>query len=218
MTENPTPETPEDDLALIAQIKAARRAEPELAVTESTPLPPPWLLQQFYQNEIDLGAELATRFPDSLLLSVGRFRSVGAKTQIGVAKLATPDNMATLLIETDATTHAVQFTFAYSSVYALRFRMDTLSDLDRARWLDLMRRPQGGLAFLWSQSRWADDYIICAVRNGFAHLYAFSRFGYEAAIRLAPDVTKNLLDWLEAYWKPVQPKKSSSEKPPQLDW
>jgi hypothetical protein len=218
MPQNPIPDTPEDDLALIAQVKAARRSEPEVVVPEASPLPPPWLLQQFYQNEIDLGTELAARFPESLLLSVGRFRSVGAKTQIGVARLATADNMATLLVETDAVTHAIQFTFAYSSVYALRFRMDTLSELDRARWLELMRRPQGGLAFLWSQSRWADDYIISTMRNGFVHLYAFSRFGYEASIQLTPDVARNFLDWLAAYWKPIQPKSPGGEKPSQLDW
>ncbi|MCB9452471.1 MAG: hypothetical protein H6672_13620 [Anaerolineaceae bacterium] len=217
MTQNPPPESHEDDLALIAQVKAARHTESaDLTIPEPTPLPPPWLLQQFYQNEIDLGAELATRFPDVLLLSVGRFRSVGTKTQIGVAKLATADNMATLLVETDAVSHAVQFTFAYSSVYALRFHLNTLSELDRARWLELMRRPQGGLAFLWSQSRWADDYVISVVKGGFANLYAFSRFGYEASIRLAPDLTKKLLDWLETHWQ--APAKATNEKPSQLDW
>ncbi|MBZ0274860.1 MAG: hypothetical protein K8I60_01875, partial [Anaerolineae bacterium] len=112
----------------------------------------------------------------------------------------------------------VQFTFAYSSVYALRFRMDTLSDMDRGRWLELMRRPQGGLAFLWSQTRWANDYIISTVRDGFAHLYAFSRFGYEAAIRITPDLTTNLLSWLAAYWQPIEPKKPASDPPKQLDW
>ena len=65
-----------------------------------------------------------------------------------------------------------------------------------------------------------DSFADPGVGTLFHHLLELpaGRLGYEAAIRLAPDVTKNLLDWLEAYWKPVQPKKSSSEKPPQLDW
>jgi hypothetical protein len=84
----------------------------------------------------------------------------------------------------------------------LRFRLDSLSDVDRSRWLELMRREQGGLAFLWGQSRWEHDYVICVVHKHFTNLYAFSNREFEAAIRLTPDVTKQMLDWLDANWKP----------------
>src|SRR5512143_3158561 len=52
------------------------------------PLSPgaPWLLQQHFAHQIDLGADLAFRYPSLPLLSVSRFRDLD--TQHGVALLS----------------------------------------------------------------------------------------------------------------------------------
>jgi hypothetical protein len=94
----------------------------------------------------------------------------------------------------------------------LRFGLDQLGDMDRQRWLDLMRREQGGLAFLWGQSRWEEDYLICIARKYHTNVYAFSPRNFDAAIRLTPEVTRKLLNWLEEFWKSAPP----DEEPPKL--
>ena len=172
----------------------------------------PWALQQFFNGEIDLDRELATRFPNVPLMSTIRFRSLGAKSGRGVATLATQDGVASVLVEADAATQIVQFSFSFGSMLTLRFRLDDLSSMDRSRWLELMRREQGGLAFLWGQSRWESDYVICVARKHFTNLYAFSKRDFEAAIRLTPDVASQLLDWLDSVWKPSD----SLQEPPKL--
>jgi hypothetical protein len=87
--------------------------------------------------------------------------------------------------------------------------------MDRARWLELMRREAGGVAFLWGQARWEQDYVICVTRRKFASLYAFSHHGFEAAVRLTPDVSQQLLDWLERFWKSET---TSGDAPNLLTW
>ena len=62
-----------------------------------------------------------------------------------------------------------------------------------------MQRREGGLAFLWGASRWAEDYVICITRPYFTNLYAFSPANFEAAVRLTQPVLKKLLDWLAYY-------------------
>jgi hypothetical protein len=82
-----------------------------------------------------------------------------------------------------------------------------LSELDCNYWLERMRRDGGGLAFLWSQARWEQDYLICVVRKYFTEFYAFAPTTHntEAATRLTPDVTTKLLKWLETFWTPPPP-------------
>jgi len=172
----------------------------------------PWALQQFFNGEIDLDRELAARFPNVPLMSTIRFRSLGAKSKRGVATLATQDGVASTLVEADAGTKAVQVSFSFGSMLTLRFRLEDLSDVDRSRWLELMRREQGGLAFLWGQSRWENDYVICIARKHYTNLYAFSRREFEAAIRMTPDVARQLVDWLDSMWKPEAP----TDAPPKL--
>jgi hypothetical protein len=94
----------------------------------------------------------------------------------------------------------------------LRFRQDDVSDVDRTRWLELMRREQGGLAFLWGPVRWEKDYIICVVRRYFTNLYAFSPHGFEAGVRMTPDVTRQLLNWLEKLWNITPPASTADGK------
>jgi hypothetical protein len=189
--------------------EAVARAASKLAASGNAPV----LLQQFFNDQIDLSAELATRFPSLPLMSVIRFRKLEGKSQRGVATLSTPDGVAAAVFDADATTGSIQLSFSYGSMMSLRFRMDELSSMDRSRWLELMRRDGGGVAFLWGQARWEQDYVICVTRRHFASIYAFSHHGFEAAVRLTPDVTKKLLDWLEKFWHSNAP---GDQQPPKL--
>jgi hypothetical protein len=208
------PPVAEDPLAINApppRRDAVARAASKLAASGSAPV----LLQQFFNDQIDLSAELATRFPSLPLMSVIRFRKLEGKSQRGVATLSTPDGVAAAVIDADATSGSIQLSFSYGSMMSLRFRMDELSSMDRSRWLELMRRDQGGVAFLWGQARWEQDYVICVTRRHFSSIYAFSHHGFEAAVRLTPDVTRKLLDWLEKFWHVNAP---GDEPPKLLTW
>ena len=184
------------------------------AETATTPSPdtPPWTLQQFFNGEIDLDVELSKRFPTIPIMSSISFRSLGTKTGRGVATLSTPDGGANVIFDADAATRVVQLSFTVGSMLTLRFAMDNLSDMDRSRWLELMRREQGGMAFLWGAERWEHDYLICISRKYFTNMYAFSPHNFEAAVRMTPDVTQKLLDWLEGFWNKPQ----DEDEPPQL--
>lgn len=175
---------------------------------------PPWTLQQYFNGEIDLAVELSNRFSSTPLMSVIRFRTLGTHTERGVATISTPDGSADVIFDVDAKTKIVQVSFTFGSMLTLRFSLREL--VDRHRWLELMRREEGGMAFLWGPSRWEKDYVICIARRYYSNFYAFSPNGYEAAVRLTPDVTTKLLDWLEGYWKDED--KPSEEPPPMLTW
>jgi hypothetical protein len=176
---------------------------------------PPWTLQQFFNGEIDLDLELTKRFPKMPMMSRIKFRQVGTSGNLHSAMLATQDGRANLTIDADPTTRRMQMSFTIESMITLRFMLANLSDMDRDRWLELMRREQGGLAFLWGPDRWQSDYIICLGRKYFTNLYAFSPNNFEAGIRMTPNVSKELLDWLQRTWKLEQ---NDEEPPPLLTW
>lgn len=203
------PPIPDSSPAADSEIGAVTAPGGESIVSST----PPWTLQQFFNGEIDLDVELVKRFPNMPLMSLVKFRSLGSKTRRGVATLSTPDGASSVIFDADATTRIVQMSFTYGSMLTLRFTLDQLGDLDRTRWLELMRREQGGLAFLWGPSRWERDYVICVARKYFTNFYAFSPHNFDAAVRMTPDVTKNLLDWLENFWKQSPP---ADEEPPKL--
>lgn len=167
-----------------------------------TPQPPvnPWALQHYFDGEIDLIKELASRFPQIPVMSLIHIRQVGTQTRRGVATLATQDGAASLIAEIDAPSQALQFTFTLSSMLALRFTLGKLSVLDREQWIETMRRETGEPAFLWNQERWGSSYIVGAAQKNFTHIFAFSPQNIEAAARLTPEVTRRLVDWLEFYW------------------
>lgn len=176
---------------------------------------PPWTLQQFFNGEIDLDLELSSRFPKMPMMSRIKFREVGVNSQVHAAMLSTQDGRANLTIDADPKTRRMQMSFTIESMITLRFMLARLSDMDRDRWLELMRREQGGLAFLWGPDRWQSDYIICLGRKYFTNLYAFSPNNFEAGIRMTPNVSKELLDWLERIWNLESP---DEEPPPLLTW
>lgn len=182
----------------------------------ATSADPPWTLQQFFNGEIDLDLELSTRFANMPLMSNIKFRSLGQSTGRGVATIATPDGSAHVLIDIDKTSKVIQVSFTWGSMLTLRFTMSDPSDLDRGRWLELMRRRQGGLAFLWGPARWEKDYMICISRRYHTNVYAFSPNGHQAAIRMTPDVTQKLLDWLSEYWQTESDEPADTPDDPNL--
>lgn len=159
----------------------------------------PWLLQLFFNGEIDLDAELTQRFPNTPVMSTFRAHNVGKRH--ATANLTAQDGAATVLVDVDSVTRSIQLSFSYHAMMALHFQLSDLGDMDRSRWLELMRRDQGGLAFLWGKARWTSNYAICASHRYFTNLYAFSPNHFEAAARLTPDVSRQLVDWLERFWK-----------------
>jgi hypothetical protein len=163
------------------------------------PASAPSTLQQFFNGEIDLDDELSKRFPAMPVMSTAHFRMMHAKH--GVATLSTQDGAAMVMVDVDVDSRAVQFAFNVRSMLTFRFHLAELGDMDRSGWLEMMRREQGGLSFLWGKARWESHYVICAVHQYFTNLYAFSPQHFEAAARLTPDVTRQLVNWLENFWK-----------------
>ena len=175
----------------------------------------PWTLQRFFDGEIDLDAELAQRFPNAKMLSTIHFRSMGSKSKRGVATLTSPDGSGQMIVDVDGQTKQMQIAVTYGAMLTLRFTFDQLGDAERLRWVELMRRKEGGLAFLWGPTRWEHDYMICVSRRYFANFYIFSPRNFEAAIRLTPDVMKSLINWLYGFWKDTPARNDSA---PLLTW
>jgi len=160
----------------------------------------PAVLQRFFAGEIDLDAELSRRFSNAPLMARIALRpdDPGGATR-GTAELMTQDKAASLVIDVNQTTGVLELIFTLGSMLALRFTLSNLPEVDRRRWLELMRREQG-IAFLWSRARWERDYMIFVVRKYNIHAYAFSPNGIEAAVRMTPEVLRAYLDWLEGFW------------------
>ena len=192
---------------------SANMEEPQkqLASAEQTP----WTLQQFFNGEIDLDVELSKRFPNMPMMTSVKFRTLGSKSGRRVATTTTQDGSSSLVIDADMETKAIQLSFTYGSMMTLRYSLINLNDIDRSRWLELMNREQGGLAFLWGPSRWQDDYLICIGRKYFTNLYAFSPNQFESAVRLSPGVISDLLQWLDDIWH-TEPDDDSDDDDTQL--
>lgn len=170
---------------------------------DNTPMPPdvtPWALQQYFDGEIDLIQDLSSRYPQLPIMSLFHTRGVGQRSPRAVANIATQDGAASMVVELDVRSSAVQFTFILASLIGMRFRPGSLTRLDRAAWVEPMRREAGELAFLWNGKRWAHDFVISSASKTFASLFAFSTGGAQAAARLTPEVNRKLLDWLGEYW------------------
>jgi hypothetical protein len=165
----------------------------------------PWLVQIGYRDRARLSAELLARYPTLPLLTV--FRAYGLDDQSGrrSALLLSADGVASLRIEIETATRLLEFAFTHGPMLTLRFTLEGLSPIDRSTWLERMRQDSDDVNYLWGQSRWEHDYLICLVRrqasSTFANFYAFSRHNFEAAVRLTPDARDHLLNWLEACWQ-----------------
>ncbi|MCA0458914.1 MAG: hypothetical protein LCI00_33505 [Chloroflexi bacterium] len=195
----------EDDLTI-----ASRASLPEIPVDDSahpatisrSTLNAPWLLQQHFGGKIDLAVELANRYPTLPLITLIKAYGSKAAYQPAVAALSAPDGTATVLVEALPNSYQFQLAYTLGSMLTFRFRLHDLTAVDCAHWLQLIHREQDGVAFLWGQSRWEKDYLICTIRRQFASLYAFSPNGFEAGIRLTHEVKGELHDWLASIWNP----------------
>ncbi len=160
---------------------------------------PPWILQQHFDGEIDLDQELSSRFRAMPVISTIKFRQSDAAH--AAAMLFTQDGATALRVEVDLSQNTLQLIFTLRSMLALKFTLNDLTDAHRMRWLEGVRKEPERPAFCWGQARWEGDHLITIVRPYYANLYAFSD-QFEAAVRLTTDVTTQLMDWLEALWKP----------------
>ncbi len=162
----------------------------------------PLTLQPFFREDSDLEAELLQRFPSMPLMSHVRFRDVYYNGERGIATLSAQDGSSTVLIDVSKTTNEIQFAFIYGSMLSLRFLLDELSDLDRQAWMSNMQNNTEDVVFLWGQSRWAKDYVICVPHKYYISLLAFSPHHFEAAVRVTPAIGSDLFDWLREFWFP----------------
>lgn len=188
----------------------------EDALTESREHTP-WTLQQFFDGEINLEQELLKRFPTVPAMTTIKFRTLGTHSGRKVATLSTQDGSASLIIDADVDTKVVQMSFTYGSMMTLRYVLSDLPTNNRERWLELMRRDKGGLAFLWNEDRWREDYLICISRDYSTNIFAFSPHNFESAIRMTKNVTEELLNWLEEIWN-TDTTPNDDDESPLLTW
>lgn len=164
-------------------------------------------LQQFFVGEIDLDEELSRRYVNAALLSHARFTpSPGdPPRRQSSAIFSSQDDSVSMTIDAfpGADDSArLEFTFTLFSTLALRFPLYPVLATEVSQWLKLMRRDSG-INFLWTFNRWEQPYFIFVVREHFARFCAFSPHGYEASVRLTPDMVALLCNWLEATWLPA---------------
>jgi len=172
----------------------------------------PLTLQPFFKEQIDLNRELVRRFPNMPLMSVVKFRDLYADGKRGVATLTSQDGAASLIVDISADTPEIQFAFMFGSMLSLRFNLEELSDLDRRAWLDNMETRVDDIVFLWGQSRWDNDYIICVPHPYYISLLAFSPNNFEAAVRITPTVSKDLFRWMHTFWYPEDEASSDADE------
>lgn len=166
----------------------------------------PATLQQFFSGEIDLDTDLARRFANAPLMSHIQYvpRPGEPIQRQATAILNSNDDAATVTVDAhlpDGENASLEVAFTLFGALALRFALPALLHTDRTRWLELVRRDSG-IAFLWTRQRWEQPYLIFVIREFFARLYAFSPHGFEAAVRLTPDMVLGLANWLEEIWFP----------------
>jgi hypothetical protein len=165
---------------------------------------PPVLLQQHFQGEVALDLELAARFVSAPLLSVAYFRTTGTRAKQAVARLTSQDGSAVLRVEVDSATRATRFAYGMNDLLGAVFTPHKLSDLDRAQWVDAMKRihdaESAPFAFLWGSTRWEHDYLIATSTPYFIQLYAFSGT-HEAGVRISRETAAQWIAWLETQWK-----------------
>lgn len=177
----------------------------------------PWALQQFFDGEIDLEQELLKRFPAVPVMTTIKFRTLGLNSTRKVATLSSQDGGASLIVDADMETKVVQLSFTFGSMLTLRYVLSDLPANNRERWLELMRREKGGLAFLWNEDRWREDYLICVSREYSTNIFAFSPRHFESAVRITKNITAELLAWLEDVWV-NEPETKSDDDAPLLTW
>jgi hypothetical protein len=162
----------------------------------------PLTLQPFFKEQIDLNRELVQRFPNMPLMSTVKFRDLYGDGDRGVATLMSQDGAASLIVDIGANHSNMQFSFMFGSMLSLRFHLSELSELDRSAWLDNMQTRIDDIVFLWGQSRWEKDYVICVPHTYYISMLAFSPNNFEAAVRITPSLSAELFGWMRKFWYP----------------
>lgn len=209
-------DTVDEHSAITLRRKEIKPQKTDTALTGSREQTP-WALQQFFDGEIDLEQELLKRFPTVPAMTTIKFRTLGLNSSRKVATLSTQDGGASLIVDADVETKVVQLSFTFGSMMTLRYVLSDLPSNNRERWLELMRREKGGLAFLWNEDRWREDYIICVSREYSTNIFAFSPHNFESAVRITKKVTEELLTWLEDVWV-SEPELPDDDDSPLLTW
>lgn len=176
------------------------RSEPAMTAQQPEVNPAPWILQRHFDGDIDLDKELNTRFYAMPVLSTFKARRLDAG--FATAMLTTQDGAAALRVDVDVREETVDFVFILRSMLGLKFTFRQIGEGQRSRWLQLIRHQEASPAFFWGPTRWRSDYLIAVAHQYYTNLYAFSSNNFEAASRITPDVTAELLDWLGELWKP----------------
>lgn len=161
-------------------------------------------LRQFFAGEIDLDDDLSQRYVNAALLSHARLMQMPSRPPRyrATAILSSQDDSVSMTA--DAFQDAggairLDFSFTLLSTLTQHFSLHDVPAPEARHWLELMRRDSG-ITFLWTHARWEQPYFVFVVREHFARLHAFSPQGYEASVRLTPDMVTLLCNWLEAVW------------------
>uniref|UniRef100_UPI002C2D5A76 hypothetical protein n=1 Tax=Aggregatilinea sp. TaxID=2806333 RepID=UPI002C2D5A76 len=179
-------------------------------------------LQQFFAGEIDLDDDLSERYVNATLLSHSRLNKLPGDPPRRRATLILSSQDDSVSMAVDSYQNAekvvfIDFTFTLLSTLSQKFPLNGVQPVDAKLWLALMRRDSG-ITFLWTRARWDKPYFIFVVREHFARFYAFSPQGYEASVRLTPDMVNQLCAWLNAVWlTPAEdPEPEAPEQKPQV--
>jgi|GEM_PF-688569 len=213
----PVESEPEEEPAAITLRRKEIKPVDDTPLTDSRDKTP-WTLQQFFDGEIDLEQELLKRFPTVPAMTAIKFRTLGMNSGRKVATLTAQDGSSSIIIDADVETKVVQVSFTLGSMMTLRYQLNDIPANNRERWLELMRRDKGGLAFLWNEQRWREDYLICISREYSTNIFAFSPRNFESAVRISKNVTAQLLDWLEEVWNTEPEPDSGDDDAPLLTW
>lgn len=169
-------------------------------MNNSTEMIPPILHSFFKKNPNALNRELVRRYPIMPLLSVIYFH----KEEQGVISMTSQDGTASLFV--DVNDQHLQFTFTYRSMMSLKFNLRELSELDRIAWMENLLNRKEEPVFLWGASRWEKDYLIFIPHHYYTSLFAFSPSNFEAAVRIVPKVSEELVEYLKRVWEdPILP-------------
>jgi hypothetical protein len=216
---------PSDDKTIPSRPESLRRIVAQAAQSVPPAAPPaaakhlPWMLAQYFNGEIDLAQELAGRFPQMPLMSLIYFRVQGAKNPIQIATISTQDGAASLRVEIDAAAKITAFTFSLNSMLCARFMPSGLSQLDRAHWLEPLKRESGEIAFLWGAQRFRSDYLIAVSQKIYTNIFAFSPDHTEAAARLTSEVCRKFTAWIEPHWAAMKDEQAEADASSQnLTW
>jgi hypothetical protein len=124
-----------------AEDAAAVALPPEAQAPTSDPS---WTLQQYFDGEINLDAELSQRFKNVPVMTSAKFRILGDRKEHGVATLSAQDESSWVVVDVDQVSRATHLTFTLGAMLSLRFSLEGINDIDRERWVTLMRREEGG--------------------------------------------------------------------------